>query len=220
MKVSVRSYLIAGVAVASTGIIAVTPAVLPVTPSWIAGAQPADDGSTNDTDRPGTRAGSGSPSADQGQNGMGTPARAAEPSQVGRSRASAVDSTGVAAGLPSRINVAGNSSSLRTTSDVQTVGASGNRVTVAANGSIRLNTQSTGSVRRVSASASSAADSAPSPSPGGTINVAVQRALAGQASATAHANGSAAATVNTEQAPTGIRAAQPARSSSPYAGNR
>lgn len=254
MKVSVRSYLIAGLAMASTGIIAVTPVVLPVTPygTGVAGAQPADDDSNNETDRPGADSG-----VEQNQESTGTPTRSSdEPTDDDDSSASAVagqsnrgarsrisvvpgdgqTSTGdgqtstdgrqVAVRLPSRVtaDVDGDTPAPGVSNDVQSFGALRSRVTVAANGSIRPHTQVSTSraVTRVSATAASAADSASAPSPGRTINAAVQRALAGQTSATAHASTSASgrATVRTETAPTGIRAAQPARSSSPYAGNR
>ena len=223
MNVFVRSYLIAGAAVASTGFFAVAPAVLPVTPygSWVASAQPTDD-----THRPGPGTGSGSPGdATPSVAGQATPGSRPQTNVVsGDGQASSSDSGRVAVRLPSRATatVGGNTAAARTTSDVQSFGASGNRVTVAANGFIRPHTQSTTtrSATTASATAASAPDSASAPSTGRTINAAVQRALAGHESATAHAGGGAGTTTATGQAPTGIPAAQPARSSSPYAGNR
>jgi hypothetical protein len=237
MKISARSYLIAGVTAASTGLITLTPIVLPVTPygTWIAGAQPADNNSSNGTDRPGTGARSTSPhagasdkptdvdnssaSAVAGQANRGSPSPISVVSGNGQA---STGSAGVVGRLSSHVTTGtyGGTRPLRVTNDVQSFGASRNRVTVAANGFILPHAQvaTTRSLTRVSATTASAADSAPTPSPGQTINAAVQRAMAGQASATAHASGSAGATVSTGQAPTGIPAAQPARSSSPYAG--
>lgn len=52
MQLSARSYLIAGVAVASTGVIAAAPVVapMPLSPLWIAAAQPDDGGLGGDDD--------------------------------------------------------------------------------------------------------------------------------------------------------------------------
>jgi hypothetical protein len=212
MNSSVRSCLIAGVAVVTAGFPAV---VLPVTPygSGIASAQPADS-----TDGPGPAAGSGSRGADRNEAGTGTNAVAGQAnrgSQVTGNRQTSSASGQVAVYPRSRSTTApglGN--------DVQSFGASGNRVTFAANGSIRPQTQpvTTREAATVSATAASAPDSSSTPSTGRTINAAVQRALAGQQSATAHASGGTSETVSTEQATIG--AAQAARSSSPYAGNR
>lgn len=135
-----------------------------------------------------------------------------------------IDGQTAAVRQSSRLTAGGSTGSAtsRVSNDIQSFGASANRVRVTANGSIRLHTQvaATRTVTGVSAIAASAPDSAAVPSSGRTINVAVQRALAGQTAATAHANANTSGTVRTEQAMTGIRAAQPARSSSPYAGNR
>ena len=226
MKVSVRSYLTAGLAIASAGVIAVTP---------IANAQP-DDGSTDQTDRSGasrstsaatgqgegvTRSGrssvrpgdDGASASAVGQVDRGTRSRAVDPGT--RSRPSSV-TTGLRNGTAASA----------VTNAVRSFGASRIRVTVAANGAIRTGTHA-GSVSEVSATTASAPDGAAAPSPGQTINAAVRRALAGQTSATAHAdaaaraasNASSSATVDTGPATTSVPAARPARSSSPYAGN-
>jgi hypothetical protein len=217
MKVSVRTYLTAGLAVASAGFIAATP---------IASAQP-DDGSTNQRDR----SGASSASARVGQDasdtrstrrsslrpGGGGPAASAADSQADRGTRSRPSTAGT---------TANRAAASRVTNAVRSFGASRSRVTVTANGSIRTQPQ-IGPAAGVSATAASAADSAAEPSPGQTINAAVRRALAGQTSATTHANAAArassndasTATVGTQRATTSVPSARPARSSSPYAGN-